>query len=921
MSFAGVLRGWKTFAVFCFCTTLGLAQGAVMPLPEHPRPDFERAKWINLNGAWDFAFDQANRGVEQGWAAGQAAFPLKITVPFSWGSKLSGVPDQADIGWYARDIRIPEDWKGKRIFLVIGASDWVTEGWLDGQKLGRHQGGYTPFSFELPAGLAAGSTHRLVLRVDDAPHPFKLEGKQGYGQARGMWQTPYLEARGSVYLDQLHFTPDIDKGEVKVVARLSDAAAAGTKLNLRFTSAALPEALRDVPKGAKELTFTVPVPRARLWSLEDPFLYEVEASLGDADRVATYFGMRKIGVIKLPGTGDPYVALNNRPIYLQLALDQSYHPEGFYTFPSDAFMKEEILRAKRLGLNGVRSHIKLEVPRKLYWADRLGLLVMEDVPNFWGEPDEKAKAESEFAMKGMIARDYNHPAIFSWVLFNETWGLFSKDKVYAPETQKWVISVYEQAKRLDPTRLVEDNSPCNLDHVKTDINTWHMYAPGNKWKEFLDNFCRDTYPGSGWNYVKGYVQGAEPMFNSECGNVWGYEGSTGDVDWSYDYHIMMNEFRRHPRNAGWLYTELHDVINEWNGYYKADRTEKETGLSELWPGMSLLDLHAPYYVSAGDELCQTVKPGEQLQVPLWISFLGDEHLGSALTLECQAVLIDRGGRRRPFFRAEKTIPFQSWTAKKLDETLALAMPAEPGLVILGTELRTPGGAVLQRNFTTFRVKGSAPQAGAKVRELSFKPASFQAAQWTGKQWNVLDGLKVNGAGSGYFEYRLPWPAGLKASDLDHACFRAELSAKRLLGKDKDLGGNVEDDFMRGKGTQDPGRNPNAYPMTGVEKYPSSVRVRVAGQSAGSFLLPDDPADHRGILSWASQKQDRKLREAGSYGYLVEATLPRAALEASEKAGEIVLRLEVDAALAGGLAIYGEDFGRYPFDPTLELILK
>ena len=205
--------------------------------------------------------------------------------------------------------------------------------------------------------------------------------------------------------------------------------------------------------------------------------------------------MRKISVVNLPGPGFPYVALNNQPIYLRITLDQSYHPDGFYTFPSDAFMRDEILRSRRIGLNANRLHVKVDVPRKLYWADRLGLLLMADVPNSWGEPTPTCARKSRTPCAGMIRRDFNHPAIFAWVPFNETWGLFSgkdRDRRYRPETQDWVASVYRLAKQLDPTRLVEDNSPCNHDHVATDINSWHSYLPGYAWREHLDQVSQAT---------------------------------------------------------------------------------------------------------------------------------------------------------------------------------------------------------------------------------------------------------------------------------------------------------------------------------------------------------------------------------------------------------------------------------------------
>jgi hypothetical protein len=922
---------WLT--VFASIRLFGNPAPASIPLPEHPRPDFERAEWVNLNGQWEFRFDRENTGEAAAWAVGRSAFPETITVPFSWGSKLSGLENQADIGWYRRAVKVPEAWKGKRVFLVVGACDWITKGWLDGQPLGEHRGGYTPFEFELTSLVKWGQDQQVVLRVDDTPHPFKLEGKQGYGEAKGIWQTIYLEARPALHVSSLHFVPDIDAGEVTVKARFNDAAPAGTTLRLKFKNGELPEAVQVVAAGAREVSFDVPIARAHLWSLDDPYLYELEAVLdaaGDEDRVSTYFGMRKISVTTLPGTGFPYVALNNKPLYLQMTLDQSYHPDGFYTFPSDAFMRDEILRSKRIGLNANRIHIKVEVPRKLYWADRLGLLIMADVPNFWGEPIAEARQESEFALRGMIARDFNHPAIFSWVTFNETWGLFTKQgatKAYLPETQEWVVSMYRLAKQLDPTRLVEDNSPCNHDHTETDLNSWHDYLPGYTWREHLDQITKDTFPGSKWNFIGGRTQGSQPMFNSECGNVWGYEGSTGDVDWSWDYHIMMNEFRRHPKVSGWLYTEHHDVINEWNGYYRFDRSEKFTGMDAVAAGMTLKDLHSAFYLSTGSDLCRDVKPGEVVDVPLFASFLTDRSPGTNVVIRSELYGWDTLSRRETYQQDVRTMVFEAWLVRELSP-LKMTMPGKSALAVLALSLENEAGLVLHRNFTTFLVAdGLSPRAetikspGGELRILRFAPNTFKSAQWSQKQWNVLDGLKVDGAGHGYFEYHLPWPEGLDPKKLAGASLVFEASAKQLFGKDREGAKTDDGDFMRGKGTHDPSANPNSYPMTDTTTFPSEVRVRVNGIVAGAFNLPDDPADHRGILSWHAQPHDKKLREAGSYGYLIQATLPVAALDAAAQAKEIVLRLEVDSALPGGLAIYGERFGRYPVDPTLVFQLR
>jgi hypothetical protein len=909
---------------------------AAIPLPEHPRPDFMRAGWQNLNGVWRFQFDKGDAGQREGWPDKGLPSPRSIVVPFPWGSRLSGIEDEGDVGWYERTVAVSPAWRGKRVFLVIGASDWRTTAWLDGREVGQHQGGYTPFSFELTSSLRAGEEQRLVIRVDDTAHPFKLEGKQGYGRARGLWQTPYLEVRGGAPLRSIHYTPRIGQAKVAVTARLLEPAREPLTLKLDFKTGGVPSRTKSWPKGAESVSFEVPMPGARLWSLEDPFLYEVTARVSGAgveeDVVETYFGMREVSVIPMPGTNHPYVALNGRPVYLQLALDQAYHPDGFYTFPSDEVLRDEILRARQIGLNGVREHVKIETPRKLYWADRLGVLVMADVPNAWGEPDAPMRQEIEYSLRAMIERDFNHPSIFAWVPFNETWGLFTtKDgkKEYLADTQRWVASVFRMAKGLDPTRLVEDNSVCcGRGHTETDINSWHEYSPGWAWDEHLDSISAKTYPGSTWNFEQGYSQGGQPNINSEFGNVWGYEGSTGDVDWSWDYHRAINSFRRHPKIAGWLYTEHHDVINEWNGYWRFDRSNKETGLSELVEGMTLRDLHSPLYVVVGTsaDLSRTVRCGETVEVPLWASFLTDTRAhGESLRLEAELYGWNVIGQKKTYGALDRSIPYRPWMSEAI-APLSVAMPTEPAVAILAVRLEDGGGNVLHRNFTSFVVECETPSevsldGGKRARIVRIEPSRYSDAKWSLKTWNVLDGLKVNGAGSGHFEYRIPWPKDLNAASVESVTFLVEASAKALYAKDRDDVGKVEGDFMLGKGTSDPSLNPNSYPMTDETPFESAVSVRVNGEIAGRYELADDPADHRGILSWNAQLRDRRLREAGSYGQLLRVPLPRHAIEKASSSGTLTLRLEVDEALPHGLALYGAKFGRYPLDPSIVFTLR
>jgi len=916
------------------CGEKGAPERVSIPLPEHPRPDFMRPRWKNLNGEWDFALDSLRVGESEKWYGGDMRFPLKITVPFSWASPLSGI-GRKDIhhGWYARDIEVPADWEGDRVFLVIGASDCVTTVWLNGDRVGEHEGGYTPFEFDLTDFLAPEGPNRLVVEVEDEPKKGRLVGKQVYGEAKGIWQTVYLEARPEMHITRAHFTPEVDEKRVAADIGLSRPAGKDVFVVLKFADPGVGTVRLVVPEGKDGIGMPIPIGDPHLWDLDDPYLYEVDLVLEqgkkEIDRVHTYFGMRKIGTAKLPGSDDRYITLNDRPLYLCMALDQSYHPEGYYTFPSDAFMREEIERAKRIGLNGLRIHIKAEIPRKLYWADKLGLLVMQDVPNIGGEPDEYGRRNWEYTARGMFDRDYNHPSIFSWVLFNETWGLTTRVEKspgefvgeYTPETQEWVKSLYEWAKKTDPSRLVEDNSPDQGRrwHVVTDINSWHAYLPGYRWASYMDMVVENTYPGSPWNYIPPYRQGDVPMMNSECGNVWGYKGGTGDVDISYEYHIMMNEYRRRPKICGFIFTEFHDVINEWNGYYRYDRSPKDFGLDELCPGMTVRDFHSPLFLIPGKDFKKVVRPGEAFAVPITASFLTGDVPG-----ECWVVTTLHGwnglGEHEEYFSDQHLIRPRPYSTYEL-APVKFRAPEEECLAVLCTYLITKDAKTLHHNFVPVRVTdGVSPRTetvgGALV--LRKPPAGYSKAEWSVKTKSVLGGLKVWGTGTGFFEYEFPWPENVSPESVGSVEFRAELSSRRIQGKDMDehferMG--ISNVSRRGT---DPGHNPNSYPMTDGTKHPATVVVYLNGTEQQTVRLEDDPADHRGILSWLAQREDGTLEEAGSYGYLVKVPFDSLAVRRAAGSGVLRVRLAVESSSenSGGLCVYGGKFGRYPLDPSI-----
>ena len=439
-----------------------------------------------------------------------------------------------------------------------------------------------------------------------------------------------------------------------------------------------------------------------------------------------------------------------------------------------------------------------------------------------------------------------------------------------------------------------------------------MYLPGYKWDEYLTNISDSTFIGSGFNYEDGYTQGMEPNINSECGNVWGYEGSTGDVDWSWDYHRMINSFRTHPKIGGWLYTEHHDVINEWNGYWRFDRTEKFTGFDEILQGMSLKDLHSNVYISTGQEICYATQAGEDIEIPLFLSSMSSREYSSELILEYNLIFINSlGEKENGKVKGERSISYDPWMQKAL-EPLKITTPDFAGLSALQLTLKTTAGKVLHRNFVHVITHGGKnPQ---KTQVATVNPKSYTKADWTKKTWEVMEGKKVNGAGKGYFEYILNTEK-MNLSIAKDVYFILEASAKELFVKDMEEYDRNQD-FMLGSKVA-PSSNPNSYPMTDETTFSSTIKIFLNDKEYQQAVLPDDPADHRGVLSWFAQPQDGKLREAGSYGYLIKVPIdPEMRMDIDSK-NQLKIRLE--SVNEGGLAIYGKDFGRYPFDPSLVVI--
>lgn len=553
---------------------------AEIPLPEYPRPQMVRSGWLNLNGLWDYM--GGKELTDPLGAATPPAFPgkpEKIRVPFPPEAELSGIArkDETNL-WYRRNFTVPAEWKGKNVLLHFGAVDRHAAVFVNGKKVGSHTGGYEAFTLDISGYLKAGE-NVLVVGANDPNDGRAASGKNGpkgdYTFTSGIWQTVWLEPVEKQYISDIKLIPDVKNNRLEVTVYANDP---GLKVSAIATAGSAEVAKAE---GTSESKFYLPVNNPRLWSPDDPFLYDLKLQLKDRrgkiiDEVDSYFGMRSVAIGKV---GDENRILLNGEFVFQLGLlDQGYWPDGIFTAPTEEALLYDIELAQRAGFNVIRKHIKVEPQRWYYHCDRLGLLVWQDMPNLWHPDDEDSVAvRKQFReeWKVIINQHISSPSIVMWVPFNENWGAFE------------VTDITDWTKKYDPTRLVNGNSGYNYapgyrpaygDPGNGDFVDLHHYGkiepkalprPDEKRAASLGEF------GGKGLFVRDHMW---PVRNDA------YEMMVNKDILTDTYVMMLNELEQMIKYFGLsaaIYTQTSDVEHEINGLVTYDRWVEKMELDKV----------------------------------------------------------------------------------------------------------------------------------------------------------------------------------------------------------------------------------------------------------------------------------------------------------------------------------------------------
>jgi beta-galactosidase/beta-glucuronidase len=569
----------------------------------HPRPRVQRAEWIDLNGAWQFAYDDQDAGLAARWQDDPARFDRTIIVPFPPESESSGIGDTGfhPVLWYRRTFHATAK-EGGRLLLHFGAVDYRAAVWVNGDLVATHEGGHTPFSADITASLAAGGEQVVVVRAEDQPLDVtQPRGKQDwlpkphaiwYDRTSGIWQTVWLEPVPRTYVADLQLTPDLVTGSVRVEATLSAAHHGYLDLALRIGDTDLAGQCVRVDGDAVDTIVTIPaaqngVHRAWLyWTPETPNLIDVAVRLLDGDgrqvdTLTSYFGLRSVAVAK------GRFLLNDRPTFVRSVLEQGFYPKSHLAAGGPEALKREVELIKALGFNAVRVHQKIEDPQFLYFADRLGLMVWGEIANTYQYNRQAAERLTREWIEA-VRRDRSHPCIVTWVPINESWGV--TDIAHRKDEQSFASALYHLTKALDPTRPVISNE--GWEHTVSDIVGIHDYTQhGAQIRDrYLTRADVEKTLG-GMAPAKRLLlldpaagRGEAPVMLTEFGGLslhpksgkqwFGYATAQSDEEYLAMMKGLFDAIYASEDLAGFCYTQLTDTQQETNGLYDENREPK-----------------------------------------------------------------------------------------------------------------------------------------------------------------------------------------------------------------------------------------------------------------------------------------------------------------------------------------------------------